>query len=118
MYKGTKIKRILPSLREKKRYVAFEVISDQKLNRDEVNEAIFDANLGYLGELDCAKANLSIFGYDEKAKKGIIKVNNHYIDYVKASLALIKRIKNSKVIIKTIGVSGILKKLKSKYLAY
>lgn len=110
-----KIKRILPSLREKKRYIAFEVISEERLDKNMVNNAIFDANKSYLGELGCAKANFKVLDYDENSKKGMIKASNKYIDYVKASLSLIKRIKNTKVIIKTMGVSGTIKNLKIKH---
>ena len=110
-----KIKRILPSLREKKHYIAFEVISEERLDKIMVSEAIFDTNKSYLGELGCAKANLNVLNYNENSKKGMIKLNNKYVDYVKGSLALIKRIKNTKVIIKTIGVSGTIKNLKDKH---
>ena len=110
-----KIKRILPSLREKKHYIAFEVISEERLDKNSVNEAIFDANKSYLGELGCAKANFKVLDYNENSKKGMVKANSKYIDYVKGSLALIKRIKNTKVVIKTTGVSGTIKNLKDKY---
>ena len=44
-------------------------------------------------------------------------MNNRYVNHLKASLALIDQIKGQKVIVKSIGVSGIIKKAEKKYLA-
>jgi ribonuclease P/MRP protein subunit POP5 len=108
------IKPILPSLREKKRYIVYEAISDKKLNSNEIKQSIDDALLKFIGEFGYAKAG-PLF-VQTKNNKGIIRINNKYLNEIKTSLALIEKIKNKKVIIKTIGVSGILKKARLKYL--
>lgn len=102
-------------MREKKRYIVFEVIADKKLSFSNVAEKIFQQNLEFLGELGCARSGLMVL--DEwKQNKGILKVNNKYLNETRAALALIKEINNQKVIVKTVGVSGILKKAKEKFL--
>ena len=101
------MKNILPSLREKNRYIAYKVSRDLGFN--EVKEIIEENALRFLGELEMAKANIMIMDY--KKSKGIIKVNNKYTDKLRAALILIKE-----PIIETIGVSGTLKKARLKYL--
>jgi len=50
-------------------------------------------------------------------QKGILKVNHKYTEQVKASFCFIERINNNKVIVKSVGTSGTLKKAYGKYLA-
>lgn len=52
---------------------------------------------------------------DWKNNKGIIKVNNKYVDMIRTSLMLIKKVNSEDIIIRTKGVSGLLNKAKSKY---
>ncbi len=104
------MKPILPSLREKKRYIAYEVIVEKALKREAIVGAINQGLLRFLGELGCAKAGI-IF-VENKEKKGILKVNNSTVDQIKAGLSLIKDINGEKVIIKTTKVSGTLAKLR------
>ena len=110
----SKIKPILPSLREKKRYIVFEVVANKKFNFNTVAEKIQEQNLKFLGELGCAKAGAFILD-TYKNNKGIIRVNNKYVDEVKSALTLIEDIDNQKVIVKTIYVSGLLRKAKEKF---
>ncbi len=101
-------------MREKKRYIVFKVISKRGLNFDEVKKAIKSGLLQFLGELGFAKAGVIIIE-DWKDNKGVIKVNHKHVDNVKAGLALIKNIGDETVVVRTIGVSGILKKVRGKF---
>ena len=113
-----KFKPILPSLREKKRYLAFEVIAKGKFGFEQVYEAVHSEIMGCLGYFGMAKAGIIILGdkWDSNKNKGIIKVNNKHVDALRASLMLVDRISNEDVIIRSIGLSGILKKAVNKYL--
>jgi len=118
MVKG-KIKPLLPSLREKKRYLAYEVISRQRFNDSvRVSEAIFNAAHDYLGNLGMAKAGiLSIPDkWNKNMQRGIMRVDNKHVNDLKASLVFVKNIEGNDVVIKSIGLSGILKKTQQKYL--
>lgn len=54
-----KIKPLLPSLREKKRYLAYNIISKNKFHDAvHVNKAILDAANDFLGSLGMAKAGI------------------------------------------------------------
>lgn len=112
-----KIKPILPSLREKKRYLAFEIISQDKIKDfTSVNNAIFNSCFSYLGELTMAKAGIMLLKDKYKNNKGIIRVNHKNINNLKSSLMLIKKINKQDVIVRTLGLSGILKKAEKRYL--
>jgi len=116
----SKIKPILPSLREKKRYLVFEIISKQKIdNLSKISNAILREAKNYLGEMGMAKAGLLILKdkYNIAKQRGIIKVNNKMLNNLKAALCFVKEIDNQEVIIKSVGVSGILKKAQNKYIA-
>ncbi|MFH1209793.1 MAG: Rpp14/Pop5 family protein [archaeon] len=102
------MKQILPSLKEKNRYLVYSVSEDLSFN--EVKKIIQNNILRFLGELEMAKANIRIMD-DFKYKKGIIKVDNKYTDKLRSSLILIKS-----PVIQTIGISGTLKKARLKFL--
>jgi ribonuclease P/MRP protein subunit POP5 len=108
-----KIKPILPTLREKKRYLMFEILSKSKIKDfSRVSSAIWASSLSFLGEWGAAKAGILMLPdkYNAKTQRGIIKVNHKYVNELKASLVLIKRIEDDDVIIRSVTVSGILKK--------
>ena len=113
-----KIKPLLPSLREKKRYLAYEVISKNKFNDAiSVNKAIYDAANGFLGTLGMAKAGILAIDdkWNDKTQRGIIRVNNKHVNELKASLIFVKNIQGNEAIVKSVGASGILKKAQKKY---
>ena len=115
----TKLKPVLPSLREKKRYLVFEVISKEKISDSGlVSEAIQDCSLGFLGQLGAAKAGIMVLGnkWNPSLQRGIIKVNHKNVDALKASLVFANKIGNNEAIFRSIGVSGILRKAENKFL--
>ncbi len=115
----SKIKPLLPSLREKKRYLAYEVISWYKFNDAvHVSKAILDAANEFLGSLGMAHAGLLPINdkWNENMQRGLMRVNNKHVDELKASLIFIKNIEGNDAVVKSIGASGILKKAQQKYL--
>ena len=101
-----KMKRLLPSLREKKRYVVFEVTSNSK--REEILKSIECALRDFLGILGMSKASPVIMKDKFNGKRGIVRFNNPFKDEVITALSLVKGIK-------VVGISGILKKAESKF---
>ena len=115
----TKLKPVLPSLREKKRYLAFEVVSREKINDfGAVSNAIMHYSLQFFGKLGAAKAGIMVLNnkWDAHNQRGIIKVSHKHVDAVKAALALADKIDGKDVIFRSIGVSGILNKVERKFL--
>jgi len=109
-----KLKPLLPSLREKKRYLAFKIEANKELTLTEVRMAIERSLKEFTGDLGVAKAGM-IFLKDWKDNTGIVRVNTKSVDTVKASLALIKQIDNQKVVVKSLGVSGVINKIRKSY---
>ena len=118
MTKG-KLKPVLPSLREKKRYLVYEVVSDKKIKDfRNVNEAIIKASLDFQGISGTAKSG--ILNLENKwngtLQKGILKTSHKRVDNVRASLNFVKEIEGSEAIVRSVGVSGILKKAENKFM--
>ncbi len=108
------VKQVLPTLREKKRYLAFEILSEAKIdNINAVSEAIQQAIHGFIGSLGASKAGILVLQdkWNSKTQKGIIKVGHKHVDQLKGSLTLIDKINNTKTIFRSIGLSGILNKV-------
>tara|TARA_Y100000310_G_C20463448_1_gene706442 strand:+ start:189 stop:527 length:339 start_codon:yes stop_codon:yes gene_type:complete len=110
------MKPLLPSLREKKRYLVYEVVSKDNVSKLEVEKSIIGSCLQFLGELNLGKAGVISVGEVYKNNKGVLKVATRYVDEIKMSLGLIKEINGKKAIVNTIGVTSTLKKASTKYL--
>ncbi|MBI2650551.1 ribonuclease P protein component 2 [Candidatus Woesearchaeota archaeon] len=116
---NTKLKPVLPSLREKKRYLVFEVISKERINdANRVSSAIWNASLQFLGQLGTAKAGIMVLSnkWDSKLQRGAIKVSHRHVDAVKAALIFANKIGNEDAIFRSLGVSGILRKAENRFL--
>ena len=114
-----KIKPLLPSLREKKRYLVYEVISKSSFNdAAHVNKAILDASKEFLGNLGMARAGIIAMSdqWNADTQRGIMRVNNKHVEDLKASLVFAGSVDGKEAIVRSIGASGILKKAKQKYL--
>ncbi len=109
-----KLKQVLPSLREKKRYVAFEVQSKASITRATAKKAITEKMQEFIGTLGMANAGLQ-FLPDWENNKGIYRVNTKYISHSKACLALMKTVDNKKVIVKSLATTGVINKIRKKY---
>ncbi len=114
-----KMKAFMPSLREKKRYLAFEIISKSKVTDiTKITKTIFSHTGKYLGELGMAKAGLQVLQdkFDNKKQRGLIRVNHLSLDPLRTALAYIQSIDGVPVIVRSVGASGILKKAYTNYI--
>jgi len=105
--------KLLPSLRQKKRYLVFRIESKQIFNFSDIKREVDSALLIFLGQLGLAKSSPLLLNEKLKNNKFIIKVNHKYVDECKAALALIKKIKNKPVIVRSVITSGTIKKASS-----
>ena len=104
------MKVILPTLKERNRYLVYQIKKNKKFSLVEIKKELQKAMLQFLGDFEYAKANILILD-DFKKDRGIIKVNNKYVDKVKVALMLIKTF-----VVETKGVSGTLKKARIKFI--
>ncbi|MBI2662790.1 ribonuclease P [Candidatus Woesearchaeota archaeon] len=99
-----------PSLKQKKRYIVFEIIAKDKFTPLEINQAINEALHDFLGQLGLAKSSPHLLKEKIIHHKFILKINHNWVDQAKTAVILIKKIKNTPIIIKSITTSGTLKK--------
>ena len=108
------MKPLSASLREKNRYIVFEVMSRNKIKFEDTKKEIFKTTNKLLGDIEMARTGL-MFLNDWNNQKGIIKVERVYSDKIRACFLFIRQINNYDVIVQTKGVSGILKKARSNF---
>lgn len=108
-----KLKPLRPTLKERKRYVVYRV---EGASAVEVTPVIQQACLTFMGVLTASKAGIMFLQNQSNGPYGIIRVAHTYVDELKASLLHITNIDGKPVAIDAIGVSGILKKAKEKFI--
>ena len=110
-----KIRPIIPSLKEKKRYVVYNIISDTDISFTDAKQTIDSQNLKFLGELTVSRANIMHINELYNNNTGVIRVDNKYLNELKVSISLIKEIRQKKATVNPIFVSGVLNKIKNRY---
>lgn len=110
-----KPKILLPSLRERERYVKFKVVSEEPISYVDLENAIWNSFLDFYGELGVSGLSLWIIKnlWDEGEQTGVIKCNNKSVEKVVAGLGLISRLGDSRIIFKILKISGTIKGLES-----
>ncbi|MEW6329662.1 MAG: Rpp14/Pop5 family protein [Candidatus Micrarchaeota archaeon] len=103
-----------PTMREKRRYVLFEVKAESAIGERDAREGIYDGLLKFLGEYGSSLAGPKVLEFDEKSARGVLRCARDEIVSVKAALALMNNIAGRKAAVRALGVSGTIKKLKSK----
>lgn len=105
-----------PTLRQRKRYIVFRVITDGSFLYENLRNAIYDSVARWLGENEMAKADVHVIKnlWDGRRKVGFVRCVPKYVDDVKTALALVHQIGDSRVIIHTVRVSGTIRSAKEK----
>ena len=107
----------MPSFRERKRYVVFEIISKKESSAENFSRAFEKAASKLFGEFGKAKINSKVLidKWNQKAQIGIMRVNRESVDYARAVFCAMDKIGRSAVIVRSLGVSGTLRKAERKY---
>ena len=111
-----KPKYLPPTLRDKNRYIAFEVVGEKAFTKEEVKRAIWSASLEFLGVMGSARAKPWFISFDEKEQRGIVRVDRKHVEELRLALTLVTEINGSRAIFRTLGVSGTIKRLRKKFL--
>lgn len=101
--------KLLPTLKERKRYLAFEVIAEKELSWESIRKAVTLAIKSYIGLDGMASAGIQFVKNNQN--KGILRMNHMYLNKIRASLLFIREIDNQQVIVRSVRASGILNKL-------
>jgi RNase P/RNase MRP subunit POP5 len=104
------MKPLLPTLKERQRYIVYEVISAHPVQ--DISEPLLQKLAETLGVFGMADAGVLSVSYDTTSQTGILRVNHDQVVRVRAALLMITHLGRTQVIIRTRGVSGILKKAK------
>ena len=102
---------LLPSLKLRRRYVLFEIKADKEFSASEVQEAVDSGILLFLGQLGISRAQPMFLKERYQPNRFTVKVNHTSVDDLKAAIILIKSIKNTPMLIRSLRTSGTLKKL-------
>jgi ribonuclease P/MRP protein subunit POP5 len=104
-----KVNALRPAMREKKRYLAFEIMSQQPLRLDADLVLIGKIN-ELLGIFNSAKAGILRVRYDVRSQRGLFRIDRKFVDLVRTCFVMIKDVGGQKVLIRTLYVSGMLHK--------
>ncbi|KYK35675.1 MAG: hypothetical protein AYK18_02820 [Theionarchaea archaeon DG-70] len=115
-----KLKILLPSLREKKRYIAFQVVSErgEEFTYSDLEAAIWNTMLDFLGEYGVSKTSVWLLKdcWDQKTQKGILRCNHKSVQEVIASLGLIDRLGDNRITFKVLKISGTIMSIKERFM--
>jgi len=122
----SRVKLLMPSMREKSRYVAFEIITqnNRKIGFSEFSRSFSQRFMELAGEIEYAKANPYLMpdNFDEQLQRGIIRIERSYVELLKAALCTMKSIQTNgssvpygnNIIVKSIITSGSIRKAKER----
>jgi ribonuclease P/MRP protein subunit POP5 len=110
-----KIKR-LPSMKEKKRYLTFRILSEGPVSYADMKGAVLNSVLNWMGEKGLSESGLRMIKnlWDGRKKEGWLACSPGAVDDIKVSMALIHQIGDAKVIFHVLRVSGTIKSGKEK----
>ncbi len=106
------MKGLPPSLKSRKRYIAFRIIAESKVDERSLSKALKEELLSLFGE--CFTTGVKVEDFD--GEKGIIKCTREGLEKVMVAFTLMNQVGDVKVIPLTLGVSGTIRRCKRKYL--
>lgn len=113
MKQENRLKILLPTLREKDRYISFQVISEEPILYTDFEQAVLNIFLDFYGEYGFSKLSFWIIKnlYDPENQIGVIRCNNKSVQQVIAGLGLVSRLGETRITVKILKVSGTIKGL-------
>ena len=110
-----KLKILKPTLREKNRYIPFQVISEtgEEFTYSDLESAVWNTILDFLGEQGVSKTSVWLLKdrWDQKRQIGILRCNHKSVQEIIASLGLINRLGDNRITFKILKVSGTIKSI-------
>ena len=99
-------------MRERRRYILFEVISDSPQDFYMVSREITESCISLIGELGTAKANLKVMKSLFTGRFGVARCSHRYVEEVKLAIGLVMMLGDSRASFNVLGASGTIKALK------
>lgn len=113
MIRNERLKIVSPTLREKDRYIKFQILSEEGVEYSDVEAAIWNTFLDFYGEHGVSRQSLWLIKnlWEGDGQAGVIRCNNMNVSQVLAGLGLISRLGESRIIFRIMKVSGTIKGL-------
>ncbi|MEM5834580.1 MAG: Rpp14/Pop5 family protein [Candidatus Aenigmatarchaeota archaeon] len=114
--KVKKLKILPPTLREKERYIAFQIISEEPISYSDLENALWESALDFFGEHGISRTGLWLIKnlYNEKEQLGVLRTNSKSVTKAIVCLSLIPRLGDVRIVPKILRVSGTIKGLRLK----
>lgn len=106
--------RTLPTLRDKKRYLAFEIASEQTITRQQLISEILNSVHSLFGDVGCCEINPMLLSFD--GKYGIVRCARERTRQARAALACINNVRGKRASILVLGISGTIKGATEKFI--
>ncbi len=94
----------LPVLRTRRRYLAFEVDSEEEIGQKELTMEIYSTQLSLFGDMGASQNRLRLISFD--GKFGLLRCRHKHIDETRVILAAIYSINGIRAALRVKGVSG------------
>jgi ribonuclease P/MRP protein subunit POP5 len=104
----------LPVLRLRRRYVAFEIDSEDPVSERDLGSEIYSSQLSLFGDLGAARNRLKLVWFD--GCYGLLRCHHTSIEETRAVLATIYSVGGIRASIRVKGVSGTIKAATEKYI--
>lgn len=108
------MKRLLPSLRAKKRDLAFELISEEPVSRSDLVREVMSSASSLLGDVTASECDIKVLGFEDR--KGIIQCSHKKVKETRASLAALTRVNGRRATLYILGTSGTVKRATEKFI--
>ncbi|MCS7096154.1 MAG: Rpp14/Pop5 family protein [Nitrososphaerota archaeon] len=101
-------------MREKRRYLAIKVDSDESPSQREVMDALWGSLIKLFGEYGASRTGLALINYDSESRIGIIRAVHTEVEKIRAAAAATTKVGAAAASIHVICVSGTLRALREK----
>lgn len=104
---------IPPSLRDGRRYLVFEWISERQIDKWTLLSEIRDSIFSLYGDVGASECNTRLIEHtnaeDTERGRGILRCAHDKVEDVRAALASIRSANEARLSIRVIGISGTIK---------
>ena len=104
----------LPTLREKKRYIAFEINSENTILRQDMVREISNSIISLFGDIGASQIRPALMSFE--GRFGILRCAREKTIETRSGLACINNIRGIRVSIRVLGISGTIKGATEKFI--
>lgn len=104
----------LPTLREKKRYIAFEINSENTILRQDMVREISNSIISLFGDIGASQIRPALMSFE--GRFGILRCAREKTNETRSGLACINNIRGIRVSIRVLGISGTIKGATEKFI--